>query len=71
MERRKPSFTKKIGKKCRLAQTRTEQNSDYIQIIHKHIIYNKYNFVAPLMKSHFLLSKKVLMTACFKLNLLP
>ena len=34
-ERQKPSFTKAIGRKCRLIETRTEQNHDQTQIMHK------------------------------------
>ena len=34
-ERRKPSFTKRIGRKCRLIKTLTEQNNDHTQIMHK------------------------------------
>ena len=33
--RRKPCFTKRIGRKCRPIQTRTEQNNDYMRIMHK------------------------------------
>ena len=34
-KRRKPSFTKRIGRKCRLIQTRTEQNNDHTRMMHK------------------------------------
>ena len=32
-ERRKPSFTKRIGGKCRLIETRNEQNNDHTRIM--------------------------------------
>ena len=34
-ERRKPSFTERIGTKFRLVLTRTEQNNDHMRIMHK------------------------------------
>ena len=34
-ERLKPSFSKGIGRKCRLISTRTEQNNDHTRIMHK------------------------------------
>ena len=34
-ERRKPSFTKRIGRECRLTHTLTEQITDHTRIIHK------------------------------------
>ena len=34
-ERRKPSITNRIGSKCRIIYTRTEQNNDNTQIMHK------------------------------------
>ena len=33
-ERQKPSFSKKIGRKCRLLQTRTERNNDHTRVMH-------------------------------------
>ena len=32
---RKPSFTKKIGRKYRLIETHTERNNDHTRIMHK------------------------------------
>ena len=34
-ERRKPSFAKRIGRKCRLISTRTEQNNDRTQVMYE------------------------------------
>ena len=34
-ERRKPSFTKWIGRKCRLILTRTEKNNEHARIMYK------------------------------------
>ena len=34
-KRRKPSFTRRIGRKCRLTWTRGEQNNDHTRIMHK------------------------------------
>ena len=34
-ERRKPSFTKRIGRKCRLILTRAEQKNDHAEMMHK------------------------------------
>ena len=33
--RRKPSFTKRLGRKCRLILTRIEENNDHTRIMHK------------------------------------
>ena len=34
-EKRKPSFAKRLGRKCRLILTLTEQNNDHTCITHK------------------------------------
>ena len=33
--KRKPSFTKRIGRKCKLRLTHAEQNNDHSRIMHK------------------------------------
>ena len=43
-ERLKFSFSKRLGRKCRLTSTRTEQNNDHTRKLYK------YSFVAPLKK---------------------
>ena len=44
-ERRKPTLTKRIGRKCRLIKTRTEQNNDHTQIIHKIQFRSSFNLL--------------------------
>ena len=44
---RKPSFTKRTGRKCRLIQTRTEQNNDHMQIMPKVQFRSSFNPTRP------------------------
>ena len=43
-KRRKPIFTKRIGRKCRLLQTGTEQNNDHTRTMHKIQFYTFFKF---------------------------
>ena len=44
-ERLKPSFSKGIGRKCRLISTHTEQNNDHTQIMHKKQFHSSFKVV--------------------------
>ena len=52
--RRKPCFTKRIGRKCRPIQTRTEQNNDYMRIMHKIQFRSSFRRRIPGTKCFFL-----------------